>query len=387
MTLESQHPLSDGDFQTKLFQFLVDAEGLGRIDDKHIQTVGPFRPYYDSNGVMTFGVGLNMTVSDNVYNVLVAFGLSPDDPSTQTAADNIAKLASTPGTRNTPVTNITQNTLNGYLTQTINGIPTTYHNGSFTIADVAEGKAVFTFFSPDDDGDNNSIYQTYLDEIPADAAMPDTWEQIAIYSLTFNSVAKLIPAGSHLLADIKGGDRAEAWYEIRYDSNGGPLADQSGVSQRRYAEAQLLDLYGAVSDPNHTGQPTPSTIQYGDVLDAYQTFTAHRDTIIASEDLWSGGIAAANNTYGNLITIQTWAQAFDPAWQYLVTTYGGNLTFQEHGAQPFDPNDDESHVWAAPDGHWRDTGITGYGAAGAMIGQASPQARPPPVQTSTKLRR
>ena len=115
--------------------------------------------------------------------------------------------------------------------------------------------------------------------------------------------------------------------------------------------SQLLDLYGAKSDRAGTGQADPSTIEYGDVLDAYQTFTAHQDSIESYEQEWADGIAAANDTYGDVITIQTWAQAFDPAWQYLVTTYGGTLTFQEHGAQPFDANDDESHVWAAPDGH------------------------------------
>ena len=349
MALASPHPLSDDAFKAKLFQLLVDAEGLGRTQDGHLQTAGPFTPYYDSNGIMTFGVGLNLRVPANAYNVLLAFGLPPDAAATRDVENAIVALAKTPGPANEGISGVTQKILNGFLKQSVNGVATTYHDGSFTIADVAEAQRIFTFFPPGKA--DNSVYRRYLDQIPAAASMPDTQEQIALYSLTYNNAGALIPPGSHLVADIRAGNRAEAWYEIRYDSNAGAPRERYGVSLRRYAEAQLLDLYGAASDPAGDGQPSPSAVQLGDVLGAYRMFTAHRDAIVAYEQTWAGGIAAANQNYGNVTTVQTWAQAFDPAWQYLKATYGGDLAFQEHGAKPFDANDDESHVWAAPERH------------------------------------
>lgn len=70
-----------------------------------------------------------------------------------------------------------------------------------------------------------------------------TWEQTkeraALVSLAYNNPNLL---GMGLGNAILDGNRAEAWYQIRYQSNGGSSVGQ-GIANRRYRESDMFGLY------------------------------------------------------------------------------------------------------------------------------------------------
>jgi hypothetical protein len=67
-------------------------------------------------------------------------------------------------------------------------------------------------------------------------------ERLALFSLAYNETpGPQAYIGPKLIAAIANGDRAEAWYEIRYNSNGGEFA--SGVAKRHYYESEVFSPY------------------------------------------------------------------------------------------------------------------------------------------------
>lgn len=133
---------------------------------------------------------------------------------------------------------------------------------------------------------------------------------------------------------LQSGNRAEAWFQIRYGSadhgNNGP-----GVVARRYVDSQLFGLYASPDAPTEA-----------EAIQAYQMLTYHRADIISYEQQFGSNpygsdpygipagsqIAAANQDYslnGTSNQVQTLAQIFDSAAQeeiqYLAAQYSGVL--------------------------------------------------------------
>lgn len=75
------------------------------------------------------------------------------------------------------------------------------------------------------------------------SVLPDSSERAILVSLSYNGVL-----GSKLADAIKNGDRAEAWYQIRYASNGGSSAS-AGIAKRRYYESEAFGLFDNPSAP------------------------------------------------------------------------------------------------------------------------------------------
>ena len=124
---------------------------------------------------------------------------------------------------------------------------------------------------------------------------------------------------------LASGNRADAWYEIRYRSakNG---ANGAGVVGRRFVDAQLFGLFDNPSAPSQS-----------DVIQAYEMLTNNRSIIMAYEYNWdtdpdgnsqntpnSGSAAAnANLTYklnGTVDQVQTLSQVFSPAQSLIINT-------------------------------------------------------------------
>jgi Ca2+-binding RTX toxin-like protein len=152
-------------------------------------------------------------------------------------------------------------------------------------------------------------------------ALFDMWYQSNSYFMTrATPTTPSIP--TRLTNDLIAGNRAEAWYEIRYGS--AAHKDGPGVIWRRYMDAQLFGLF---EDPQN---PTPP-----EVLAAYEMLTAHRNTILVyeaqsgvdphanSQSPTGTKIGAANDTYGvtgSANQVQTLLQVFGPAeTAYLAT--------------------------------------------------------------------
>ena len=79
--------------------------------------------------------------------------------------------------------------------------------------------------------------------------------------------------GSKLATAVINGERAEAWYEIRYNSNGGStgIKIEKGIANRRYAESDLFGLY----------EDAPLTQEEAESI--FRMYTEHRRSIAAYE--------------------------------------------------------------------------------------------------------
>ena len=99
---------------------------------------------------------------------------------------------------------------------------------TFSFNNESEVKAVFESIA-------DTIYEgkiTAWEQRYGLEVMPDSPERLAIFSLAYNTK----DGGTSLLGQglanaIKQGNRAEAWFEIRYNSNGN---SSNGVAKRRY---------------------------------------------------------------------------------------------------------------------------------------------------------
>ena len=134
-------------------------------------------------------------------------------------------------------------------------------------------------------------YDGYIDKWIA--GIPDSDERAALFSLAWNAPSLL---GPKLKAAITGGDRAEAWYEIRYNSNGIAL---SGIANRRYVEADQFNLYD-----------TDGKAGYNEALRAGAMLAAHHQSVLAYEAKYDPLDAARIK---GVETIGTIYEELDPA--------------------------------------------------------------------------
>ncbi|MCI0401704.1 MAG: hypothetical protein L0Z68_10510, partial [Gammaproteobacteria bacterium] len=163
-------------------------------------------------------------------------------------------------------------------------------------------------------------------------------EEMVLLSLAWNG-------GTALLGDklrralIESADRAEAWFEIRYNSNrlgwayikgtaqGNELTEinngiDKGLAKRRFLEAEVFGLYD-----------DPLSISIHEAMQTYRMFTLHREQVFKYEGTYgtdpegnagSRGdmVAAANRDYfpleGSVTEVQTLVDSLDPAKSALV---------------------------------------------------------------------
>ncbi|WP_231408754.1 beta strand repeat-containing protein [Ralstonia solanacearum] len=224
---------------------------------------------------------------------------------------------------------------------------------TFTLT-VDQIKTVFDILVPTFEG----AVKGFLAEF--DVADPGpSLEKLALMSLSWNNPGKMLgDALGNALSAPDGGNRAEAWYEIRYDSNGGQSS--GGTAKRRYIESYLFGLYdGAI--------PTEK-----EALQTYAMLTKHRETIIKYEKKW-GVPADSIETSKQYLTvaqfdysalrekmgdfssalplgsIPTLRQTLQPASDILVSKYGQgrifsplNIFVSEAGSVPINRSQDNS---------------------------------------------
>lgn len=109
------------------------------------------------------------------------------------------------------------------------------------------------------------LYEAMIDRWLA--GIPQSTERAVLFSLAWNGPSLL---GPKLKAAILAGDRAEAWYEIRYNSNG---RGHDGIANRRYVEAERFKLFALDNTASET-----------EALDAARMFTLHRQKVLAYEE-------------------------------------------------------------------------------------------------------
>ncbi|UZJ43658.1 hypothetical protein OOT55_13465 [Marinimicrobium sp. C6131] len=151
--------------------------------------------------------------------------------------------------------------------------------------------------------------------------LSETHELVALTSLVYTNYTLIGPGLSSALDE---GNRAEAWYEIRYASNGG---DDAGIAKRRYHESHIFGLYDEGVDAE--------TITNDQARQVYRMFNRRRDDILDYESRYgvnpdgSNGnrnmIAEANEDYSPGTDIPTLEEALSPATGYLMEEYVTSL--------------------------------------------------------------
>ena len=234
------------------------------------------KPYLDSVGNATIGIGFNLVYnleavlrviiggsnwSDTLYDLLQAV-VDKDYDSSQ-GATLIANLNSV---------------MKNWHDNIDSDVPSTFAFKN----DTQIAKALDAM---------DDYYDGRIDSWVAD--IPDSSERAALFSLCWNAPSML---GPKLKAAIESGDRAEAWYEIRYNSLSSslPAGVKAGIANRRYVEADTFNLYH--DDARAT---------YAEAIDAGRMLAAHHATLLGYEAAYDPLIAAAVKGVETIGTITT----------------------------------------------------------------------------------
>jgi GH24 family phage-related lysozyme (muramidase) len=184
-------------------------------------------------------------------------------------------------------------------------------------------------------------------EAPAvEAGMPLSDERVAVVSVTYNRGPGVMRS-HEVMGAIRDGDRAEAWYQLRYNCWGSKVSAENGLRKRRFAEAEIFGLYD-----------DPEAVSVEEAAAVYAMYREHHAEIDRVERRFGvtvngvearpNRIAHANRDYPDIVAIygevQTIADSLEPARSRLLghlreryPTLAGELTEERFNAGLIDP--------------------------------------------------
>ena len=208
------------------------------------------KPYVDSVGDPTIGIGFNLVYNlEPVLRVIVGARNWSDTLLQRLEAEVDRNY--TPGDNATLVANLDRVMAEWHDTSD-SDVPVT-----FSFRNERKVAKALDALAP--------VYDAKIDDWLA--GIPDSEERAALFSLCWNAPSLL---GPRLKAAIEEGNRAEAWYEIRYNSNGNAIA---GLANRRYVEAEIFGLY------DDDGRSS-----WREALDTGRMLADHHETVLRYED-------------------------------------------------------------------------------------------------------
>jgi len=248
-------------------------------------------PYFDSKGLVTIGVGFNIEGDRNVrryvLNQLGVFaGQSDQEIENRQLEFEQIILGVTDGDEVDLVTK-----LNAKLREYLGAQTTTL----FTL-DTTQSRAIFEQILGDPTTGTATIGQAIirdgkqkeldaiLGNVLGGPSAHNTKEYVVLMSLYYNQQASnpLIGPNTKLMRALQQDNRAEAWYEIRYHSNGGASAG-AGIANRRIEESNRFSLY----DNAGLG------VGEAEAKAVLRMYTTHRDAILDYESRFSTQFAAS----------------------------------------------------------------------------------------------
>lgn len=222
------------------------------------------KPYVDGVGDATIGIGFNLVYNlEPVLRVIV--GNRNWSQSLQDRLETEIDKSYAPGGNAALIANLNR-VMKDWHDHQDSDVPRTFAFRS----DVQIAKALDAI---------DDYYDGRIDSWVA--GIPESSERAALFSLTWNAPGLL---GLKLKAAIESGDRAEAWYEIRYNSLSSSLPDsvKGGIANRRYVEAETFQLYH-----------DEARATYAEAVDAGRMLAAHHTTLLAYEAAYDPLKAAA----------------------------------------------------------------------------------------------
>ncbi len=298
--------LSSAEYENLRFSLILQMEGSGSV------RLAPFLDQIDGNNIPTMGAGFNLQVNFVLTAVLRQLGLS------RLSADDAPFIQS--------IENIVTNppSTSAQLQADLDAVMAN------RAAALGGGRTSFTF-------QNDQEVKTVFDEIAVDfedrinifsPEIPQSFERTALFSLAFNSVTGTTDLlGDGLRNAIAAGDRAEAFYEIRYNSN---KNDNGGIAKRRLIESHLFGLFEH-PDPVSSETFVPDETQ---ALQVFRMFTRHEKDILSDDTLVDGQLETANGDLAAIKarsgmdfgTLRNRGETFQPAFDLLTARY---LSFEE----------------------------------------------------------
>jgi len=261
---EDTQNLSQDDYENLRFELLNQLETSNDINSL-------LNPILDSVGIPTIGIGLNLRDSNSQSIVFETFGIDPENPVDAPFAEQLIEVIES------PFEDGQEDELQVALDAVMSERAEVLENDRTTFAFSDRNEAIEAF--------NERVDS--VDELIIDTTVPgisNSLERATLVSLAFNGGTGLV--GPNLRAAIASGDRAETWYEIRYNS---------GISllSRRFVESEIFGLYDD-SSPSSDFRPTEAN-----ALLAARMFTRHEVDIL-EDDLNTASFDIAN---GNLDAI------------------------------------------------------------------------------------
>jgi hypothetical protein len=203
---------TDVDYLALIFRLVGAAEGV--INSPYIDTKRANKP--------SIGIGFNLT-DPNVRRVIfdaINLNGTSDAPYRNRIIDIVARYAATPG--------LGTDALKSDLDQVMGD-----RARDLAAQDIAVDRTEFFMTTPEMTWAFGQLRQTYEDDVNRWLpGIPDSAERAVLLSLAYNqkSDKKLKLLNTKLHNAIVAGDRAEAWYQIRYVSNG---SKDFGTATRR----------------------------------------------------------------------------------------------------------------------------------------------------------
>jgi len=298
--------ISQSDYEALLYNILIATEESGNPK---------FLPYADSEGIATIGVGFNLQDRGARRAVLESFGFNLFDPVDQAYESQIIDVVSELYGNDPTSLSLLRSRLDNIMAT---------RNADPNVPDINKFQSQFSFL---DVSDINSTFQDLIKTVYEDKVnnltpnVPISTERAVLISLAWNGVLgpKLSAAINGTSGNGSDSDRAEAWYEIRYNSNGGS-STSNGIARRRFYESTLFGLYDE--------GVTPSSITDAQAREVYEMYTDHRVDILNYENQFSSQIPFSNNQYNTVGNpVETLEDSLVSAANYLIQNYAAPTRF------------------------------------------------------------
>lgn len=261
----------------------------------------------DVDGHPTIGVGFDLYTGGKTVRlaVLKEMGLEwTDDSGTLTESqkienDYISRLSKLMEDRITSIAEYNailqerhDNTNQNYA----NDVPVSARRPDFKFYSEDESKRAFSSLW-------SSVYSDRLRRIINidDEKFANSKEQLVLASCVWGNSGLV---GPRLREAIDTGNRAAAWYEIRYNSNDPDQKVRPGIAKRRFMESQIFGLY---DDPNNVGTAEAQNIfrvlqENREKILEYEAAFGHAPDITTTEPK-KDKIAEANTDYKAILDL------------------------------------------------------------------------------------
>lgn len=222
---------------------------------KQLESLGSFQSaiYVDTNGIPTIGIGFNVRVSSVLDAILEQFGFNLSDPDDSAARNSLLTIFSGAG----PYQGAADAVMAARAQLVGAGARST-----FEISSESEAKAIYETII---ESDYEPSVETFLSAANED---PDDWEHtfeaMALTDLAYNGILSGSPS---LRAAIDGDDRAEAWYQISFGSNGDQL---ESILKRRIITGEVFGLYDDEVGAGWTGPSEDEALKIFRMLNKHE---------------------------------------------------------------------------------------------------------------------